>query len=151
MEDYLKAALVIKQRGDRITVTALSDAIGVKRPSVDWALNKLGEAGLVTHEKYGDVELTPAGAKIAAEVNRRHIALYTFLTEILNIKKDTALKEACRMEHALSRDSLNRLEKFINFVLEFHPGLSDWEEIFNRFIEYGEKDSLVQARFSKMM
>jgi phage tail protein X len=53
------------------------------------------------------------------------------------------------MEHVLSRKSLFRLEKFINFVLDCHPGLSDWEDIFNRFIEHGKEDREVQARFTR--
>ena len=149
MENYLKAAFVLRQKGDKITVTALSEAIGVKRPSVDWALKKLSDAGLVIHEKYGDVELTPEGAKIAEDVYRRHSALYTFLSDILKVSRKTAAQDACRMEHTLSRESINRLEKFIHFVLDYHPGLSEWEDVFGRYIKHGKKDAELQARFAK--
>jgi Mn-dependent DtxR family transcriptional regulator len=65
LEDYLEAIVMLKEQGEKATVTALSQSIGVKKPSVDWALKKLGDAGLIIHEKYGDVELTPEGASIA--------------------------------------------------------------------------------------
>ena len=149
MEDYLEAAIMLQEKGEKVTVTALSESIGVKKPSVDWALKKLGEAGLVIHERYGDVELTPAGARVANDVYRRHKALYSFLTDILKVSLETAAQDACRMEHDLSRESINRLEKFIKFVLECHPGLSDWEDIFNRYIEHGKEDRGLQARFGK--
>ncbi len=149
MEDYLEAAVMLTEKGDRITVTALSKTMGVKKPSVDWALKKLGEAGLVIHEKYGDIELTQEGSRIANEVYRRHKSLYKFLTEILKVQPDIADKDACGMEHVLSRESIRKLEKFISFVLECHPGLADWDDIFNRYITYGKEDSLLRSRFSR--
>jgi DtxR family Mn-dependent transcriptional regulator len=149
LEDYLEAIVMLKEQGEKATVTALSQSIGVKKPSVDWALKKLGDAGLIIHEKYGDIELTPEGARIADEVYHRHKVIRRFLTEILNVDPETANNDACRMEHILSRDSLSRLEKFINFVLDYHPGLSDWGNIFSRYIKYGKEDKELQARFTK--
>jgi len=58
MEDYLETIALLKEEGKPVTVTAISKAMGVKKPSVDWALTKLSVTGLVLHEKYGDVELT---------------------------------------------------------------------------------------------
>jgi DtxR family Mn-dependent transcriptional regulator len=149
MEDYLEAIVMLNEQGEKVTVTALSESIGVKKPSVDWALKKLSDGGLVIHERYGDVELTTEGARIGEEVYRRHKALFSFLTDILKVDRETAAKDACRMEHDLSWESINRLEKFINFVLDCHPGLFDWEDIFDRFIKYGKEDSVLQARFTK--
>jgi Mn-dependent DtxR family transcriptional regulator len=53
------------------------------------------------------------------------------------------------MEHALSRESINRLEKFIDFVMDCHPGRPDWEDIFNRYIKLGKDDREIQARFAR--
>jgi DtxR family Mn-dependent transcriptional regulator len=149
MEDYLEAVIMLKEQGEKATVTALSESLGVKKPSVDWALRRLVDNGLVIHEKYSDVELTPEGARIAEEVYRRHKALFSFLTDILKVNRETAAKDACRMEHFLSRESINRLEKFIDFVLDCHPGQPDWEDIFNRYIEHGKDDREIQARFAR--
>jgi DtxR family Mn-dependent transcriptional regulator len=148
LEDYLEAIVMLKEQHKKPTVTALSESINVKKPSVDWALKKLSDAGLVIHERYGDITLTPKGAQVANEVYRRHKALYSFLTDILKIDSDIAEEDACRMEHALSRESINRLEKFIDFVMVCHPGKEDWENIFNRFIEQGIDDREIQARFA---
>lgn len=149
LEDYLEAILMLQEQGEKATVTALSQSIGVKKPSVDWALKKLSDAGLIIHERYSDIELTPEGARIADEVYRHHKMIRQFLVEILNIDPETADNDACRMEHVVSRKSLSRLEKFISFVLDFHPGLTDWEEIFDRYIKYGKEDESLQARFTK--
>ncbi len=137
LEDYLEAIAMLKEQGGIVTVTALSKSVGVKKPSVYWALKRLSEAGLVLHERYGDVDLTLEGARIADEVCRRHKALFSFLTDVLMVDPEIAEQDACSMEHALSRDSIQRLEKFIDLVMQCYPGRPDWEEIFNRYVDHG--------------
>lgn len=149
LEDYLEAVIMLKEQGEKATVTALSESLGVKKPSVDWALKKLGDAELVIHEKYGDVELTAEGVRVAEEVYRRHKALRSFLADILKVDPEIAERDACRMEHALSRESINRLEEFIDFVLNCHPGKADWTDIFKSYIEKGKDSREVQAWFAK--
>ena len=149
LEDYLEAIIMLKEKSEKVTVTALSESLGVKKPSVDWALKKLSDASLVLHEKYGDVELTAEGARVAGEVYRRHKALFSFLTDILKVNPKTAAQDACRMEHALSRESIERLEKFIDFTMDCHPGRSDWDDIFKSYIEKGKDSREVQAWFAK--
>ncbi len=148
LEDYLEAIVMLKEGGRESTVTAISEVIGVKKPSVDWALKKLVDAGYITHERYGDIDLTPTGANIAEEVYRRHKALTSFLVDILGVNPETAAKDACKMEHVMSRETINRLEKFIDFVLACHPGQADWENVFNRYIKYGKDDRGVRDMFT---
>jgi DtxR family Mn-dependent transcriptional regulator len=148
LEDYLEAIVMLKEEGRESTVTAISETIGVKKPSVDWALKKLVDAGFVTHERYGDIDLTPAGASVAEEVYRRHKALTSFLVDILKVSPEIAENDACKMEHSISRETIKRLEKFIAFVLDCHPGQSDWEDIFNRYIKYGKDDRQIKDRFA---
>jgi DtxR family Mn-dependent transcriptional regulator len=146
LEDYLEAIVMLKEQGEKATVTALSQSVGVKKPSVDWALKKLGDAGLIIHEKYGDVELTPEGARIADEVYHHHKIIRQFLVEILNVDPETADNDACRMEHVLSRKSLARLEKFIDFVLNCPRGEPEWLKGFKYYFERGERNEELLAR-----
>jgi hypothetical protein len=46
---------------------------------------------------------------VGKEMRRRHGLLANFLTEILKVDPATADEEACRMEHSLSIDTLERL------------------------------------------
>ncbi len=145
LEDYLEAIAMLKEQGGKVTVTALSRSVGVKKPSVYWALKRLSGAGLVIHERYGDVDLTSEGSRVADEVCRRHKALFSFLTDILMVDPETAEQDACNMEHALSRDSIHRLEKFISLVMRCYPGRPDWEEIFNQYVDYGKDARSIEA------
>jgi len=149
MEDYLETIVMLKEEGKPVTVTEISKAMDVKKPSVDGALTRLSEAGLVLHEKYGDVDLTADGARIAEDVYHRHKVLRQFLIDILGIDTKTADNDACRMEHVLSRDSLSRLEKFLDFVLNCPRGNPEWLKGFNYFVEYGERDVDLLTRCQK--
>ena len=71
MEDYLEAIAMLNEEGKVARVTQISQTLGVKKPSVTSALKKLSDDGLVKHERYGYVALTPEGARIAMDVFRR--------------------------------------------------------------------------------
>jgi DtxR family Mn-dependent transcriptional regulator len=146
MEDYLEAIAILAEEGYPVKVTEIGKALGVKKPSVTSALTKLSEAGLLKHEKYGDVVLTAEGERIAQDVYWRHRTLRQFLVEILNVDPAVAEGDACRMEHVLSSTSLERLAKFIEFVLNCPRGEPEWLKGFNYYFERGERDEELLAR-----
>src|SRR4051794_21807825 len=67
-------------------------------------LRKLDELGLVTHQPYKGVRLTPAGRRVALEVIRHHRLLELFLAEVLDMPWDRVHKEAEVLEHVLSTE-----------------------------------------------
>jgi DtxR family Mn-dependent transcriptional regulator len=71
------------------------------------------DLGFLKHEKYGPVELTDRGKKRAKEIRRRHRLIKSFLTEVLGVPLETAERDACLMEHAVSADTINRLLLFL--------------------------------------
>lgn len=146
MEDYLEAIAVLRGEGEVVRVKQISHALGVKMPSVTSALRKLSAEGLVKHERYGYVELTAEGDKAAEDVIRRHEALRHFLIEILNVDPKIAGEDACKMEHAISPTSLERLAKFLEFVLTCPRGHPVWLKGFNYYFEHGERAEEYLAR-----
>lgn len=150
LEDYLEAIAIINGQDTKITVTALSKSLEVKKPSVVAALKKLSCDGLVIHNRYRDVKLTPAGNRIAAEIYRRHQALRSFLVNILNVDPKIAEEDACRMEHSLSSASLEKLGKFLEFVLNCPQGDPEWLKGFNYFFEHGKRDERTMAKCQRM-
>lgn len=113
LEDYLEAIYLISLEGKGVRVTDLANRLKVKKASVSEALTKLAERGLVKHERYGAVTLTGKGFRAAEKVYRKHQAVYRFLTEILGVQPQTAEKDACAIEHAVSKETLDKLEKFL--------------------------------------
>jgi len=144
MEDYLEAIVVIKKDKKVARVKDISRMMKVKTPSVTSALATLENNNLVIHEKYGYVELTPIGRKIAEDIRERHSMFRRFLMLILKIDPKTAEEDACRLEHAISPATFDKLTKFIEFV-ETCPEQEtpEWLKNFYYFIDTGKR------RFSK--
>ncbi len=125
MEDYLEAiALLIKERGVA-RVKDIGDFLHVKNSSVNAALNILSKNKLVVHERYGYAELTTEGQKLASGVQKRHDILFRFLCGILKIDPEVSRVDACKMEHAMSQETLDKLIKYIDRI-EGCPGYKQW-------------------------
>lgn len=111
-EDYLESVLVLGQEKRAVRVKDVATHLGVSRPSVVAALAQLERLGLVHHEHYGDIELTPNGQARAEAVYRRHRLVKRFLVQVLGVSEATADKDACRIEHSLSAETVSRLVEF---------------------------------------
>ncbi|MFW6120310.1 MAG: metal-dependent transcriptional regulator [Petrotogales bacterium] len=149
MEDYLEAIVILTNKRKPVKVTEISNMLDVKKPSVTSALTKLTEANLVKHEKYGDVSLTEEGKRIGHEVYKRHQTLRRFLTEILNVDQEYADVDACRMEHVISKTSLERLTKFLDFVLNCPRGKAEWLEGLDYYFKHGKRSEKLIKRCDK--
>jgi len=138
MEDYLEAVAMLHEGRKAVRVKQISQALGVKMPSVTAALKKLSDEGLVEHERYGYVELTAEGNKAAQDVFHRHEVLRHFLTDVLNIDPELARKDACKMEHSISSVSLQRLAKFMEFVEACPQSEPSWLKNYSYYLEHGQ-------------
>jgi len=102
MEDYLKAAYLQRERHGEVTVLALAQALAVASPSVTGMIKRLAGLGLLCHERYGEIALTPAGEAVALETVRHHRLLELYLTEALGMSWEEVHAEADRLEHHIS-------------------------------------------------
>ncbi|MFC1632173.1 metal-dependent transcriptional regulator [Candidatus Omnitrophota bacterium] len=115
MEDYLEAISMLKKENAVARVRDISRLLQVTNPSVTGALNVLAKEGLIVHERYGYVDLTEKGQAIAGRIKRRHEMLIKFLTGVLRISPQIAAKDACKMEHAISPQTFEKLTQFVEF------------------------------------
>lgn len=138
LENYLETIAALKNEKKYARVGDIAKALGVKSSSVNVAINFLAENGLVIHEKYGYVDLTEEGEKVANEVQRKHDVLYQFLNELLFVDSDVAVVEACEIEHSVSAETIRRLERLYKLLKEhFLVKTKDMENL----QEYLEGDS----------
>lgn len=114
LEDYLEAIYLLSRKDEEVRVAEIADALGFSKPSVSEALTTLESKGLVEHEKYRGVRLTPEGKELAKQIYDRHKVLSIFLTRILGVPPARAAVEACRIEHTISNDTYERLRRFVN-------------------------------------
>jgi Mn-dependent DtxR family transcriptional regulator len=127
LEDYLEAILAIRQKEGKVRITDISNELNVEKPSVNFAIKKLKNLNLVTHEPYEDIKLTEKGEGLARAVKEKHDTLTRFFFNFLGIPRDHAEKDACRMEHSISNRTFRRLSEFIDY-LENHSCFQrdDW-------------------------
>jgi DtxR family Mn-dependent transcriptional regulator len=106
IEDYAKSIYSLQQRagGGPVSTNALAERCGVTPASASAMLKKLAERGLVIHEPYHGVRLTPAGERVALEMLRHHRLLELYLAEHLDVPWDRVHEEAEALEHVLSED-----------------------------------------------
>lgn len=103
MEDYVKAIYHLQVTSDgRVKTSEIADRLGVTPPTVTSMVEKLADRELVDREKYGGVELTPDGERVALEVIRHHRLLEAYLTEHLDYPWSEVHEEADRLEHHIS-------------------------------------------------
>lgn len=127
-EDYLETMYNLERSKGEIRVKDIARKLGVKPPSVVEAVQKLSDNELVSYERYGNINLSKEGIKVAKCVINKHFILKNFLTQI-GIDKDTAEEEACALEHVLSISTINKLEEFSEFILYYSDKSEDFMEL----------------------
>ena len=104
MEDYAKAIFGLgRDSGNgQASVGELASRLGVTPGSASAMVKRLVAQGLVVHQRYRGVSLTPDGEALALAVIRRHRLIETFLAEELGMPWDQVHHEADVIEHVLS-------------------------------------------------
>jgi len=86
VQDYAKAVYSLEVRaGAAVSTNDLASRLGVTPGSVSAMVRKLAEFGIVEHEPYRGVRLTPRGRRVALEVLRHHRLVELFLAEELGM------------------------------------------------------------------
>lgn len=116
MEDYLEAIYHIVTAKQAARAKDIAKRLDVNNSSVTGALRTLSEKGFINYAPYDVITLTPKGHKHAEDVVRRHEALMDFFTKVLCVDQTEASEAACKMEHAVSRNILDRLIRFVEFI-----------------------------------
>ncbi|MDR2537117.1 MAG: metal-dependent transcriptional regulator [Treponema sp.] len=111
LEDYLEMVSFLADDGE-VRVTDIAARLHVSKPSVLTALKLLEDQGLIEHERYRTVSLTQRGVIRAEEIRDRHSFLTQFLRDVVGVKADIAEKDACKMEHLLSEETLLKMKTF---------------------------------------
>ncbi len=110
VENYLKAVFNAREWSEEpVTVGALAGRLGLSPSSVSELVRKLTERGLLSHARYGAIELTPEGQRIALAMVRKHRLIETFLVDYLGYTWDEVHEEAEILEHAVSDTFIDRL------------------------------------------
>lgn len=114
VQDYLKAIWKLENE-NRATTSALATELAVTPASSTAMVKKLAEMGLVEHERYRGIRLTPSGERAALEVVRHHRLLELYLMKALGLGWDQVHAEAERLEHYLSEELESRIDAALGY------------------------------------
>ena len=113
VENYLEAILILGRRQKRVRSVDIARELEFTRPSVSISMKKLKEKDLIEIDEKGVITLTPAGQAMAEGVYERHQVIALAL-ERIGVSRETALSDACRVEHVISAETLARLKEYVN-------------------------------------
>ncbi len=141
IEEYIEVIYALEIGEGRAQTGRIASEMNVKPSSATEMLQKLQKEGLLDYKTYAGATLTPAGRRLAQELGGRHRVIASFL-KIIGVEKAAAELDACQMEHHVSRETMERLETFVEFVSRFQSE-PPWIGSFKRYRKTGE---LVECR-----
>ena len=110
-ENYLETILVLGKNGGSVRSIDIVRALVYSKPSVSVAMKHLREKGYISMDD-GLITLTESGQKIAETMYERHVILSDWLIA-MGVDEETAVNDACQMEHAMSEQSFAAIKGHI--------------------------------------
>lgn len=112
-EDYLEAVLILKQKEETVRPVDLARYMGFSRPSISRAVAALRAEGLLHPDTGNDLEFTEKGLELAQKVYERH-RFFTDRLTAAGVDPEVAEQDACRIEHAISDESFEKLKEALS-------------------------------------
>lgn len=137
LEDYLEVVLRLQREKHFARVSDISTAIEVGKSTVTAALKSLSEKGLVNYRSYEPVTLSKKGEEIAEQILLRRWIIKDFLEKVLAVEKNRVESAACKMEHAVDKDVLDRFICFLAFISRARRKGKTLRDDFMHFINEG--------------
>jgi Mn-dependent DtxR family transcriptional regulator len=103
-EDYLETIFMLSYNGTPIRSIDIANELVYSKPSVSIAMKKLRANGHIDIDAYGYITLTDSGREIAQKTYDRHILFSDWLV-FLGVDRETAVSDACKIEHGISDKS----------------------------------------------
>ncbi|HRX59432.1 MAG TPA: metal-dependent transcriptional regulator [Eubacteriales bacterium] len=108
LENYLKAIYELQRANGSVRSVDIARRLGCSKASVCVAMKKLRLEGLIEMDCKKDIRLTAQGETQAAALRETYLLIKRYLTGVLDVDEQTAARDACRMEHVLSSETLQK-------------------------------------------
>ncbi|MDD6489206.1 MAG: metal-dependent transcriptional regulator [Clostridia bacterium] len=111
-EMYLETILILSNEKGTVRSIDIAGYMGFSKPSVSRAVGLLKNGGYIIVDSDGFITLTDVGYEVASKIYERHTMLTDFLVH-LGVDKETAVNDACKMEHDISDKTFEAIKKHI--------------------------------------
>ncbi len=112
LEDYLEFIHNTILEKKEIKAIDISKAFNISRPSVSEALIKLADKDLIIYEGRKGIKMTKKGIEQAQKTVKKHKILSDFFTKVLKIDREQAEKNACKIEHVIDDEIIEKMENY---------------------------------------
>lgn len=109
-ENYLETILMLSDKLPVVRSVDIANELGFKKSSISVAMKNLKANDYITITEQGYIYLTKAGKTLAESVYEKHKIITTILTN-LGVSEDIAAKDACKIEHVISKESFDAIKK----------------------------------------
>lgn len=121
-EDYLEAILIHTGRYSRPpSAQDLSKSLHIDEAVVRVDMGELAHQGDLFLQDDGNITLTDQGIVTGRQIIKKHETLQAFLSEILGMDRSSASDEACKIEHAVSNETIDRLGNYLRSPVPQSP------------------------------
>ena len=110
IENYLETIYILSQQQNEVHAIDICSYLSYSRPTVSIVLRQMREHGLVTVNEDNHIFLTEEGHRIASRIFERHEVL-TRMLMTLGVSRETALHDACKIEHDLSDETFEAIKQ----------------------------------------
>lgn len=112
-EMYLETILVLSQQNKDVRSIDIARSLNYSKPSVSRAINLLKKDDYINVDSKGYITLTEKGKHTAGIIYDRHSTLAAFF-ESIGVNKETAVHDACRIEHVISDETMNKIKELMH-------------------------------------
>ena len=110
IENYLETIYILSHQQNEVHAIDICTYLSYSRPTVSIVLRQMRENGLVTVNEDNHIHLTEEGLAIASRIYERHTVLSELLMS-LGVRQETALRDACKIEHDLSDETFEVIKR----------------------------------------
>jgi len=111
-EMYLETILILQKSNGFVRSTDISEYMGYSKPSVSRAMGLLKSGGYINMDEDNLITLTDSGRVVAQKIFDRHTTVTNLLIK-LGVPAETAAEDACKMEHVISDETFDALQRFL--------------------------------------
>lgn len=109
-EMYLETILILSKQNSFVRAIDVGEYMGFSKPSVSRAMGILRQDGYIDVAANGAITLSCNGLEIAKKIYERHTTLTELLVN-LGVSRETAVQDACKIEHDISDESFEALKR----------------------------------------
>ena len=112
-QDYLETILILLEKKKCVKSIDVAKEMNVTKQSVHRAIKNLKEEEYINVDEKGHITFNEKGEIIAKETYEKHNILASFFM-MLNVPKDIAFTDACKIEHDISKESFSAIKEIVN-------------------------------------